>query len=84
MFSYISMNWRGRPLISREVVVNLIANTRTEKGLRVCSALDENTYKTGVKVSRSDFDSINIKRDAFHGEWNYVIRPQQLANKGCY
>lgn len=84
MFSYISMNWRGRPLISREVVVNLIANTRTEKGLRICSALDENTYKTGVKVSKSDFDSINIKRDAFHGEWNYVIRPQQLANKGCY
>lgn len=76
MFSYISMNWRGRPLISRETVVNLIANTRTKNGLRICSALDENIYETGLKISKSDFESINIKRDDFHGEWNYIIKPQ--------
>jgi len=76
MFSYISMNWRAKPLISRETVVQLIANTKTKSGLSIQAALDENIYEKGVKVSKEDFDSINIKNDSFHGEWNYTIRPQ--------
>ena len=75
MFSYISMNWRAKPLISRETVVNLIANTTTKAGLTIQAALDNNTYQTGIKVSKSDFDRINIQSDAFHGEWNYKIKP---------
>lgn len=76
MFSYISMNWRAKPLISRETVVQLIANTKTKSGLSIQAALDENIYEKGVKVSKEDFDSINIENDTFHGEWNYTIRPQ--------
>jgi hypothetical protein len=75
MFSYISMNWRAKPLISRETVVNLIANTTTKEGLTIQAALDNNTYQTGIKISKSDFDSINILNDVFHGEWNYKIKP---------
>jgi hypothetical protein len=75
MFSYISMNWRAKPLISRETVVNLIANTTTKAGLTIQAALDNNTYQTGIKISKSDFDSINIQNDVFHGEWNYKITP---------
>jgi hypothetical protein len=75
MFSYISMNWRAKPLISRETVVNLIANTTTKEGLTIQAALDNNTYQTGIKISKSDFDSINIQNDVFHGEWNYKIKP---------
>ncbi len=74
MFSYISMNWRAKPLISREIVVNLIANTTTKMGLKIQAALDHNTYQTGIKISKSDFDSINIQSDDFHGEWNYTIK----------
>lgn len=77
MFSYISMNWRGKPLISREVVVNLIANTRTKAGLKIQAALDHNSYQTGIKISKQDFDKINIQKDDFHGEWNYTIKPQK-------
>ena len=69
------MNWRAKPLISREVVVNLIANTTTKTGLKIQAALDHNTYQTGIKISKSDFDSINIQNDDFHGEWNYAIKP---------
>lgn len=76
MFSYISMNWRGKPLISRETVVNLIGNTKTTNGLKIQAALDNNSYKTGVKVSEQDFSSINIHKNDFHGEWNYTINPQ--------
>lgn len=76
MFSYISMNWRAKPLISRETVVQLIANTKTKSGLSIQAALDENIYEKGIKVSKEDFDSINIENNTFHGEWNYTIRPQ--------
>ena len=75
MFSYISMNWRAKPLISHEAVVNLITNTKTQKGLKIRAALDQNLYETGVKVSEADFDSILIEKNNFHGEWNYTIRP---------
>ena len=79
MFSYISMNWRAKPLISRETVVQLIGSTKIKSGLSIQAALDENIYEKGVKVSKENFDSINIENDAFHGEWNYTIRPQVKA-----
>ena len=79
MFSYISMNWRAKPLISRETVVKLIANTRTKSGLKIQAALDENVYEKGVKVSKEDLNTINIQKDTFHGEWNYTIKPQKQA-----
>lgn len=76
MFSYISMNWRGKPLITRETVVNLIGNTTTETGLEIRAVLDENEYLTGREVSQEEMNSINIERLEFHPEWNYKILPQ--------
>ncbi len=75
MFSYISRNWRGRPLLSRETVVNLITNTRTSKGLEIKSMIDENKYATGIKVSDEELAGINLREAKFHGEWNYQISP---------
>ena len=75
LFSYISQNWRGKPLTSHEVIVNLIAATTTSSGLTVRSGLDENYYPSGVKVSDDQMAQINIQRDDFHGEWNYSISP---------
>lgn len=77
LFSQITENWRGRPLLSREVVVNLIANTQTTKGLKVNAALDEGQYPTGIQVSDEQFNSIVLEHDTFHGEWNYQILPSQ-------
>ena len=76
LFSYISLNWRGKPLTSYEVVVKLIGSTTTASGLKVLSELDTNTYEKGIKVLDKDFNKINIEKDDFHGEWNYTIRPQ--------
>jgi hypothetical protein len=75
MFSFISLNWRGQPLISHEVVVNLIGNTRTAAGLSIQAELDTAQYPKGVKVSDEDVLKLNLTRDAFHGEWNYSIAP---------
>jgi len=75
LFSYISMNWRGKPLTSYEVVVNLIGSTTTAKGLKVRSELDKNKYEKGIKVSDEEFKRLNIIKDEFHGEWNYTILP---------
>ena len=75
LFSYISMNWRGQPLISHEVIVNLIAGTTTRKGLKVHAELDESSYPSGIKVSDAEFEKIRITRNSFHGEWNYRIDP---------
>jgi transposase len=77
LFSYISINWRGKPLTSYEVIVNLIGSTTTSKGLKVKSELDTNIYTTGIKISNEELEKINIKRDDFHGEWNYTISPQE-------
>ena len=77
LFSRITQNWRGRPLVSHEVVVNLIAATRTTTGLNVACQLDTNTYPTGVKVSDAQLAKVNLHREPFHGEWNYVIKPSQ-------
>jgi len=76
MFCHITNNWRGRPLLSRQVVVNLIGSVTTDQGLRVKAALDENTYEPGIKVSDADLAAINLKRDKFHGEWNYRVTPR--------
>jgi transposase len=76
LFSFISQNWRGKPLISYQVIVELIAATTTTKGLTVRSALDENTYEKGRTVSDADMATVNVTPDTFHGEWNYTIRPR--------
>lgn len=75
LFSHISLNWRGQPLISHEVIVNLIAATTTRKGLKVQAQLDTNPYPKGIKVPDEEFATIRLTRDGFHGEWNYVISP---------
>ena len=75
LFSHISLNWRGRPLISHEVIVSLIAATTTRKGLKVMAQLDTTLYPKGIKVSDDEFASIRLARDDFHGEWNYTITP---------
>jgi hypothetical protein len=77
MFCFITKNWRGRPLTSREVVVNLISNTTTRKGLEIIAKLDESKYATGIKVTDEQFESIALEKDDFHGEWNYKIKPRQ-------
>src|SRR5437588_7175830 len=76
MFCHITENWRGRPLVSREVVVNLIGHTTTKTGLAIRSELDENSYATGREVTEPQMESLSIKRDKFHGEWNYTIEPR--------
>jgi hypothetical protein len=77
MFSFITMNWRGKPLRSYETVVNLIANTTNYGGLVVRACLDRRNYPTGRKVSAKEFRALKIERDDFHGDWNYVIRPRE-------
>jgi len=77
MFCHITQNWRGRPLVSHEVIVNLIANTTTQQGLRIKAQLDSGTYPTGIKVSDVELSSVNLKPAEFHGEWNYCVHPQQ-------
>jgi transposase len=76
MFSHISMNWRGKPLTSHEVIVNLISNTRTKEGLEIQAELDIGIYPKGIKVSDEELRKVNLKRAKFHGEWNYRIKPR--------
>lgn len=75
MFSFISMNWRAKPLVSFEVIVNLISGTRTKKGLMINSKLDETKYEKGIKISDKEMKEISIDKNQFHGEWNYIIKP---------
>ena len=79
LFSFITGNWRGKPLVSHQVIVQLIAATTTETGLTVRCQLDENTYPAGIKVSDAEMDAVNLTRHDFHGEWNYTISPKALA-----
>ena len=76
LFSFISQNWRGKPLISHEVIINLIAATTTAAGLAVKSKLDTNTYPAGLKVSDQQMAELQLKRDKFHGDWNYSLLPR--------
>jgi hypothetical protein len=75
LFSYISQNWRGKPLVSHEVIVNLIASTTTRTGLTVKCELDTKKYTKGIKITDKELKQVNIVRDDFHGEWNYAIHP---------
>jgi len=75
LFSFISSNWRGEPLLDYETIVNLIAKTTTANGLKVICRLDRRKYPTGRKVSDEEMKMVNVERNKFHGDWNYVIRP---------
>lgn len=76
LFSFISQNWRGKPLVSHEVIINLIAATTSKTGLSVKSELDRNSYPAGVKVTDQQMAELRLRRDAFHGEWNYSLLPR--------
>jgi hypothetical protein len=76
MFCFISKNWRGKPLISIENVIELILNTTMSKGLKIVCMEDSNKYELGTKVTDAELADLNITRDAFHGDWNYVISPK--------
>lgn len=80
MFCHITQNWRGRPLLSRKVVVNLIGNTTTAVGLRIQAELDENPYQAGIKVSDQELAELAIERKGFRGEWNYKTKPRVSVN----
>jgi hypothetical protein len=75
LFSFIARNWRGQPLVSRQAVVSLIGATTSTTGLKVYAQLDENAYERGVKVPDAQLAAVNLTRDEFHGEWNYLIKP---------
>src|SRR5665213_231418 len=79
LFSFITMNWRGRPLTSYRVMVQLIANTTTTKGLKVNAELDEGYYPTGVKISDKELAAVPLTRNEFHGDWNYTVHPKPLT-----
>jgi hypothetical protein len=76
MFSFISKNWRGKPLVSLEVIVSLIANTTTASGLKIKCAVDERVYETGIKVADEELAGLHLVPDAYHGEWNYRLFPR--------
>jgi DNA-binding phage protein len=80
LFSFISQNWRGKPLVSHEVIVNLIAATTTRTGLKVSARLDTNQYPKGIRVTDAEIAEINLQRHDFHGEWNYTIAPRNRQN----
>lgn len=77
LFSYISINWRSKPLTSLETIIELISNTKTKQGLKVTAIIDKNIYPIGIKVSDKEMSQLNIIRDDFHGDWNYEIIPQK-------
>lgn len=76
LFSYISINWRSKPLTSLETVIELISNTTTKSGLTVTAVADTNTYEKGIKISDEEMEALNLERHEFHGEWNYTMRPR--------
>ena len=76
LFSQVSRNWRGRPLVSHEVIVNLIASTKTHTGLKVRAKLDKRTYPGGIKIADKQMKTLALTREDFHGEWNYTIEPR--------
>ena len=76
MFSFISKNWRGKPLLTHATIVNLISATRTQKGLTVCCFLDRKKYPKKIKVTDEQMQTLRLTPHRFHGDWNYTIRPQ--------
>jgi Rhodopirellula transposase DDE domain len=79
LFSFITGNWRGKPLVSHQVIVQLIAATTITAGLKVRCELDSNVYPAGIKVSDSEINAVSLTRHEFHGEWNYTVSPKVLA-----
>ena len=77
MFSHMTQNWRGRPLVSHEVMINVIAKTKTRAGLRIRTELDRGHYPTGIKISDTELNALNLKHAPFHGEWNYALLPRR-------
>jgi Rhodopirellula transposase DDE domain len=75
LFAFITQNWRAKPLVSHQVIIQLIGSTKTRTGLNVHCCLDENKYLKCIKVSDREMASINLEHDSFHGEWNYTISP---------
>ena len=80
LFAFITQNWRGKPLLTHQVIIQLIASTTTQTGLKVECRLDENTYEKRAKVSDAQISSLNIKPAEFHGEWNYTIAPRKSVS----
>jgi len=76
----VSLNWRGKPLESLEVIINLIAATTTNTGLKIYAQLDNREYEKGVEISDEQLAAVNITRDSFHGEWNYVVTPSLIKS----
>jgi hypothetical protein len=81
LFSFITQNWRAKPLFSYRVIVDLIAATTTQTGLKVLCELDDKSYPKGIVVSDQEMASLNIKRADFHGEWNYTIAPSNQSRE---
>jgi predicted ArsR family transcriptional regulator len=80
MFSFVSLNWRGKPLESLEVIINLIANTSTTTGLKLYAQLDDRTYERGIEITDKQLAAVNITRHTFHGDWNYTINPSVIKS----
>ncbi len=81
LFSFITMNWRAKPLVSYQVIIDLISATTTKTGLKVVCELDDNLYPKGVVVSDEELAAVNIVRADFHGEWNYTIKPSNRSDR---
>ena len=81
LFAYITQNWRGKPLVSHKVIIQLIAATSTEQGLTVTCDIDRSRYPRGIKISRAELAAINIEPHSFHGEWNYTIKPHKKPTR---
>lgn len=79
LFSFITQNWRGKPLVTHQVIVSLIAATKTSQGLAVQSRLDERTYAKGRRITNAQLAEVNLEPHDFHGEWNYTIHPASTA-----
>jgi hypothetical protein len=77
LFAFIIQNWRGKPLVSHQVIVQLIANPRTNTGLTIACQIDASAYDKGIKVSDAEMAALNIQTDDFHGEWNYTFAPRR-------
>jgi hypothetical protein len=82
LFCHVTQNWRGKPLVSHDLIVKLIGSTTTTKGLKVKAALDINRYESGIKVTNQELNAVRIKREDFHGEWNYSILPNSNTKIG--
>ncbi|MDQ6730207.1 MAG: ISAzo13 family transposase, partial [Actinomycetota bacterium] len=80
MFSFVSLNWRGKPLESLEIIINLIASTKTNPGLKTYARLDQGSYERGIEVTDDHLAAVNITRHMFHGDWNYTVIPSHAQS----